>query len=355
MINTLYKFDGELTAISPLAVNRPGDNFVSPRGSERLRRLPRAGIKQDNSPVYFPATTLRRLLRESAYHVVREAIQRDRAEPPFTLNTHMMLSSGVDITNRVLHESAEGRVDGELLLRARNPLLSLFGRWKLAGHLHVGNAIPADKSCLYIEGTGARQNDFERHPELAELLSAADAERLRQLMRGEIVTVTTAADIDEPPSARKEPPITTKEKAGARKKNNVQDSNDQKSESIRRPLEGFEAIRAGTTLRHAMRLDCSSPIELGLLLASLREASRRPLVGGHRNLGCGEICGHYDILSWKASAEIPEMLGAVQFGFDGFVVEGYELKRALMEWDSKAKNIFAHFDFNRFLIKEEVE
>lgn len=347
MINTLYKFDGELTAISPLAVNRPGDNFVSPRGSEQLRRLPRAGIKQDNSPVYFPATTLRRLLRESAYHVVREAVQLIHPGPPFSLDTHMMLASGIDATNRVQQDSADGRVDGELSLRARNPLLSLFGRWKLAGRLHVGNAVPIDRNCLYVEGAGARHNDFERHPEWMELLPAEDTERLQKLLKNEIVAAVSEGDDVVSSSAKK--------KSASRKKNANQNSDDEKGEAIRRPFEGFEAIRAGTAMHHAMRLDCSAMVELGLLLASLREAARRPLVGAHRNVGCGEISGRYDVLSWGKQAEIPHSIGSVQFGFDGFLIEGYELKRALMEWDSKAKNILAHFDFNRYLINEEAE
>lgn len=344
MINTLYKFEGEIVAVSPLAVNRPDDNFVSARGSEHLRRLPRSGIKQDNTSVYFPATTLRRLFRESAYNVAREAMQRVSREPPFALSTHMMLSSGIDITNCVQHESVSGRVDGETSLRNSNPLLSLFGRWKLAGRLHVGNAIPEDNSCVYIEGAGARQNDFERRPELAELLPAEDAERLRHLLMQEVLD---GPDIDAPS-------LQPKERGKRRGNKGVKnESGDKFTESARRPLEGFEAIRAGTILRHVMRLDCSTSIELGLLLAALREASRRPLVGAHRNLGCGEIAGSYDVLSWPFGANEPVLVGSVRFGFDEFALEGEQLVRALNEWDSKAKDVLAHFDFNRYLINDQ--
>lgn len=344
-MNTLYKFDGQLTALSPLAVNRPGDNFVSPRGSEQLRRLPRSGIKQDNSPVYFPATTLRRLLRESAYRAVCEAIQNARPGPPFTLDTHMMLASGIDTTNRVQQDNVGGRIDGELSLRAQNPLLSLFGRWKLAGRLHVGNAVPLDRHCLYIEGAGARQNDFERHPEWIELLPAEDVEQLQKLLKNEISGTTANREETMSGAARK--------KSASRKKNDSSDGEDERREVIRRPFEGFEAIRAGTVMQHVMRLDCCEIVELGLLLAGLREAARRPLVGAHRNIGCGEISASYDVLGWEKRAEAPHNIGTVKFGFDGFFVDGSELEMALAEWDEKAKNIFSNFDFNRYLINEE--
>jgi hypothetical protein len=102
-----------------------------------------------------------------------------------------------------------------------------------------------------------------------------------------------------------------------------------------------------------MRLDCAAPIELGLLLAGLREAARHPLVGGHRNLGCGEIRAEYDVLSWPAEEAKPLLIGSVKFGFDGFFVEGDALRNALRQWDRCAKNIFDHFDFERYLIGDD--
>lgn len=363
MTTSLYKFEGHIIAVGPLAVSRPGDNFASSRGSEKMGRLPRMGIKNDDAMIYFPATSLRRLLRESARNLVRKAIQRVQPGPPFSLETHMMLTSGIDISNRVLVDKSEGRIDAEAQLREENPLLSVFGRWKLAGHLHVGNAIPqSGDNCLYIEGSGARQNDFERDPAQAEFLSIADMDRLRRFIRQDSQAAKGIEQMKTTIKELKAQLKTADKEFGADLLARIKETEgdikavkvakEGSAESIKRPLEGFEAIREGTVLNHCMRLDNSSDIELGFVLACLREACRHPLVGGHRSLGCGEIKGDYHVLTWPTSAERPSVAGAVQFGFDGFALEGGLLLQALKKWDDCAENIVEHFNFERFLVDE---
>lgn len=63
---------------------------------------------------------------------------------PFDLADHFMLAQGVDIADRA-EEHFLGEIDAEARIRASNPLLSLFGRWRFAGKVGIGNAIPTSE------------------------------------------------------------------------------------------------------------------------------------------------------------------------------------------------------------------
>ena len=90
-----FVLNGTITAETPLAVSRPGDNFRYGNQSDALQRLPRSGPKHPNTDVYFPASTLNGALRRCAVAMVRRAVaQSTGSETPFNIDTHYCLTQG---------------------------------------------------------------------------------------------------------------------------------------------------------------------------------------------------------------------------------------------------------------------
>ncbi|WP_415912242.1 hypothetical protein [Neptuniibacter sp. QD37_11] len=359
---TTYRFTGEITAEEGLAVSRPGDNF-SP--SDKTARLPRAGAKTHGSPVYFPSSTIRGAIRRACRDLVYRACkQSTQEEKPWTLTTHMMNSIGVDITDKTLNEKTSGLVSQEGELRDKNPLLSLFGRWKLAGHWGIGNAHPKSDNCVYLEGSGARTNEFVRSPDQVEWLKEDDQDLLVRMINED-------SEVSEKKNAIKSQINQLKKQAmnasteGDKKSlfdqiraheaeiKKIGEAKEGSQNSIQRPLDGFEAIRRGTVMDHKMILENSTGLELGLALASLREFARKPYMGAHKNYNFGQVSGQWTVRTWAEDADAPEIVGTVGFTEDGFTVEGEVLQTALRQWDEvKSDPATAELDFEAFMIND---
>ena len=86
-----------------------------------------------------------------------------------------------------------------------------------------------------------------------------------------------------------------------------------------------------------MALVQGTSMELGLLLAGLREFARDPHLGGKRNLGLGQVSACWDISVWEANDDSPQIIGTVKLSDNGFEITGDRLSRAIELWD-KAKN-----------------
>jgi len=367
-----YRFDGAITAVTGLAVTRPDEKFPSPNDSQirlssNAARLPRLGPLREESLCYFPATSLRGAIRRAGRNVIRRAVIKETGnETPWSVDTHYMLTQGVDTTNKTIKEKTSGAIGAESDLRDANPFLSLFGRWRLPGHFCIDNAIPDDKDCIYVEGRGARSNDFVRSPEQAGFLSAEDAKSLKTMLEQDAIVAGLSGDIDKDikalmseyrnaEDADEKREISEQRKALEAKKKEMKAAKKGSQESIQRPLEGFEAIRPGTRMGHRMILQNSDDTELGLALASLRELARSPYVGGHRALHCGEISGSWSVSCWPEDANKPIALGTVKLSSSGFDVEdepGQEvLSKAFSAWENKAVAPKAEgLDFERFLL-----
>ncbi|KXS55435.1 MAG: CRISPR type aferr-associated protein csf2 [Marinobacter sp. T13-3] len=367
-----YRFSGAITAVTGLTVTRPDDTFASPpnspfRLSRKAGRLPRMGALREDSPVYFPATSLRGAIRRAGRNLVRRAvIQATGEETPWSVDTHYMLTQGVDTTNQTLNEKVAGAIGVENDLRDENPFLSLFGRWKLPGHLGIDNALPRHQNCVYVEGKGARSNDFNRDPDQVKFLSVEEAKRLKDVLEQDALAAEEAGDIDGQIRQLKKDisALTDKDekaevneqiKALEAKKKAVKSAKAGSQESIQRPIEGFEAIQPGTTMDHRMLVQNATDLELGLFLACLRELARNPVVGGHRSLNCGEIRGEWTVRYWPETETQPIVAGTVSLSSEGFEVQDNTddavLTGALNAWDAAAKDPAGHkLNFERFLL-----
>ena len=177
-MTTTYKFNGYLIAEAPLQVTYK-DSTTS---SNSIKRLPRNG--SIHTPAYFPATSILGALRYAMHQVVLRAAKASTGkEKPFSLANHFMLAQGVDITNQVVdRKTGEGEISFSDNLRATNPALPLFGRWKLASKLSIGPAIPTSENCVVMHGGGARSIMFGRNEDLLKELTDNDIDDFKLLL-----------------------------------------------------------------------------------------------------------------------------------------------------------------------------
>ncbi len=361
---TTYKFNGQLTAVSPLTVTRMGENFMSHNGSNKMQRLPRMGAKKEETPAFFPGASLRGAIRRATWHVVRKAvIARTGDSKPFDLDTHYMMVQGVDVTNETIREKIAGTITKESDLRKANPFLSLFGRWRLASHVGIGNAIPPEDS-IFIE-RGVRTNDYIRSPDEIEFLSEDDVNRLTTMLSedGDVSEIKKGID-DEIKSLMKQKKASQDEEETKQLNEKIQalktkiketkQNKEGAEESIQRPLEGYEAIKSGTIMDNKLILQNGNVLELGLFLAGLREFARNPYVGGHRGHGAGEMSARWTVTTWPENENNPITLGTVRFDETGFFIENESdlsvLTDALNHWEKTVADKNCEIDFHRFLV-----
>lgn len=376
-INHTFRFTGHITAVTGLTVTRPDETFASPtnspfRLSRKAGRLPRMGALREDSPAYFPATTLRGAIRRAGRNMIRRHVIKETGNPtPWSVDTHYMLTQGVDTTNKTLTEKASGAIGLETSLRNENPFLSLFGRWKLPGHLGIDNAIPENPEgaeCLYVEGRGARSADFERDTSQIEFLSPDEAKKLKRILEQDSLAAQETSSIDIEIKKLKvdfRNALDNDEKTEVKeqikcledRKKAVKSAKEGSQESIQRPLEGFEAIKPGTRMHHRMIVQNAPPIELGLFLGCLREFARNPYVGGHRALNCGEINAKWEVQFWPEDSDAPIRAGTVNVSSEGFEISNESpeelLSEALTTWDRTAKALAENgVNFERYLLVE---
>lgn len=359
------KFSGVITADTGITVIRPNDNFMGGGYSDKTSRLPRAGRKHQDTDVYIPGSTLRGKLRRCAQERIEKLINGiDASEPMFGLDAQYMLRQGVDVTGKVVGEKSAGTIDKESNLRLANPMLSLFGRWKLPGHSCVGGLFPANNDCLMVDGKGARTNDFIREPERIKFL---DSDSQAQLMK--LVEQDAQASIDMKPIEEKITLLKASRKETSDKdaKNSINEDikelesqikdikANKKTEAIQRPLDGYEAIRPGTELDNQIVLEGVNEFELGLFLQTLAEFARNPRIGGHKNHNYGWVSCEYEITTWPELEDKPITIGQVKISQEGFeltdLTEDKMLENAVTNFIVAARS--KKFDFERFLLNNK--
>ena len=357
-----YYFNGQITAETQISVNRPNDNFKSLTGSDKLLRLPRQGPKKDGTPVFIPGDTFRGTLRRCGENFIRrQVIKLTNQSKPFSIDDLYMLRQGVDTRNKVLYEKTDGLMSSESSLRDINPFLSLFGRWKLAGHLGVGNLYPMSDDVIFINSKGVRTNDYIRSPEQIRFLKEEDVELVKKMIledsnvsRGKVEInkqiSQLMSDYENTSDANEKFNISNTINELKEKKDSLNDSKVGSKDSIQRPLDGHEAIKPGTIFSHRINLNLANNFELGLLFLCIREFSRSPFIGAQSRTSSGEISGFYDILCWEVDTDAPITLGRLNFSINGFsITEEIEgsLKPTMELFLSELNQ--SKFDFTKYL------
>jgi CRISPR type IV-associated protein Csf2 len=345
-----YKFAGSITCLEPLTVS-----IKEAAQGARGHRLPRNGPALDTEKPFFPASSIRGALRNAAHRVVLRAVKKQSGEEfPFSLDDHFMLAQGVDSGKQIDLDKTAGVTDLYASLRAENPMLSVFGRWGLESHLAVGHGLPSGhEQCWGMFGGGARGVMFERDANLLDELTAEDTDRLEQIL---LEQTAAAGDVSE---IKKEIAALKKTLRGASKEereagnarialleDQIKMRKQDKSgpvESIRRPLDPFEAFSAGAVLSHRMALRSATEAELGMLILSLREFARDAQLGGHKAHNCGAISAEWTVTTWPEDADAPIEVGKVAITPDGFIMEGDMLQQAVSAFTAS----LPEFNFKR--------
>lgn len=334
-----YIFDGSISALSPLTVVIKGASTMAGH------RLPRNGGM--DAPAYWPATTIRGAIRHMAHRAVVEAVKEANGGAiPLDLADHFLLAQGVDIENATVSPGA-GDINA-LEQLGLDPLLSLFGYWGVPSKACIGNAFPPAGSTGMFGG-GARTIMFERNTELLELLDQEQKDRLENIL---VEQSEASVDIQELKNKKKEltkkaKTATKEEKEALYKEMNAideaivsrKDEKTEAKESIRRPIDQYEAVAAGTEMSHRMDIKGATQVELGLFLAALAELARDPFMGGHRNHDCGRIEARWTVKTWPAGALAPIEVGSVEITPNGFIMTGDMLNSAYNAWLEARTNI----------------
>ena len=104
--------------------------------------------------------------------------------------------------------------------------------------------------------------------------------------------------------------------------------------AIGRPLPGYEVIPAGAVFPHRMVAKAATPLQIGFVLAALREFALDPVIGAHVSDGCGRISAQYDIQIRRGRGDALEAVGRLAYGdLTGLSSDGTEPRSWLQLWD----------------------
>lgn len=280
-------FTGTLKTIEPLTAVYPGthpDNFTSQDGSRfpAPKFLPRMGDvplvfgdpkkavwsfanweKFRAAKPFLQGSAFRGALRRCAFDVICDALEAAGQKAKFNSSEFYMLVEGfATSTNK---KGSADKVEEimkpqmEMDVRLTNPMMALFGAWKMPAELGTGLLFGHEGARLdTVLYRTVRTNDLARSPHRIERLSEPDRTsalegNFREEVKGERVEIQSIAG-------------------------------------------GFEAIAPSQTLECRMTLSAgSSDSGLGLLLCALERFSQSPRIGGHFAAGCGLVSGKWNI------------------------------------------------------------
>lgn len=347
-----YHFDGHITAEGPIAVSYFGLD-------ERLPRTP-------HGQVFLNGGTLRGALRKAGLVMLIRELAKVRGqsqEAIFKRAEMYMLGEGVDITRQVNSEIKGASYDprAEAHLRKMNPFLSLFGRWKLAGYLEV-SAMLTSQDNLITAGQGTRHDQFEHDPSLVKYLNTEEQEALMSEMRsardsmveieairGQVRELRAQSRRTESVDGKKEIAAQIRDLEALEKETRL--AREGSDESIKHPIQGYEAIAPGSQLSSHLRIVEGHADVLGLLLHCLAEFSQRPRLGGHLAAGFGAIQAEWDVWQRNPGERRGHVIGNVQLDEMGIVLEGEALEEA---WAAFEHGL-PRYNFDLFTLKEARE
>ena len=318
---------GQLVTATPFA-NSPQGCVKKYDPDKGLQQLPMMPVFQNGAQMespYIPASTFRGVLRRAAAEEVAEFF-RQRGKDVRLTDWLLFSIGGVkgeekeNCSPRARHEYIES-----------NPLVALFGAGTagaggmIGSKLHIAHAIPKSKvKPCRVEGARAHE---DKSPRLLEILSDEQQDIVWQLTRVNHDRATLANKVKDLEKQRKAAQSKRGKTGGDelpeidRQLNELKERLDQvvaiqkqfgTSNTIGRPLPGYEVIPAGVEIPHRMTLADASLSQVGLFFAALRRFARDPVIGAHRSHGCGRLRGDYAV--YRREGEIHKRLGQLEFG-----------------------------------------
>lgn len=273
--------------------------------------------------VFIPAAQLRgRLRHEAALAELRSKPEKVKLEEAY------LLALGQDLRPSEDEEPEAIRLNEQLRLRAQNPLLDLFGTWKMSSRLFVSHFLP-EVNVLPDKVSHIRR-DLDTNTDMMEMLGeegqnhmyerqgkqglASKAEALIKLTNRELAAARKAKDI-----AKLEELNTKLEELKELKKS--QKGEDQSDNT--KHLLVLQVIPAGVTLSGKLTVMNAIGQDLQTLVSSFDGFSKMPYLGAQRARGCGEVQGSATFKNNEGN-----ILAIVKFG---------GLKAATIDWTAAGK------------------
>ena len=113
------------------------------------------------------------------------------------------------------------------------------------------------------------------------------------------------------------------------------------TETLVRPVEGYEAICPGTLMKSGIDITRANDLDLGFVLYALKQISKRPYVGAHGADGKGEFALDWEVKTWSDDLEDPVTLGRVKVGLLDFQIIPENGLSTLQDALDKAQDAFA--------------
>jgi CRISPR/Cas system CSM-associated protein Csm3 (group 7 of RAMP superfamily) len=241
--------------------------------------------------VYIPAAQLRgRLRHEAALAELRSRPEKAKLEDAY------LLALGQDLRPNEDDEPEAIRLKEQQTFRAQNPLLDLFGTWKVASRLFVSHLMPTVN--VQPDKVSHIRRDLDSNADMMDVLAeseqdrlydrqgkqglASKAEALIKLATRELAVARKAKDqakLDELNAKVEELKNLKKTQKG-----------DDTSDNTKHLLE-LQVIPAGITLSGKLTVTSASGRDLQTIVQALNGFSQMPYLGAQRARGCGEVHG----------------------------------------------------------------
>jgi CRISPR type IV-associated protein Csf2 len=343
---------GSIISKTPVMITRPD------QGPGALSMTIMVGGQARKAPV-IPGETIKGVLRGLALSIVSEAGLS--ADPKAGMSLDRLYQQGM---GGVEFKEKSRKLGEREALRARNPLLSLFGAAEpiLEGRLTVepavgpGEIVDAKKGITSGLAGGSRQDPVLQNPYSATLLSDADKDRWSS-QQG-IVAEASAAKAAVKAAERalgkarqllvEDLSLLESNVAEAKKALGKIEANPDFTNAIQRPLDEKAAAPAGVEYSHSFELLNASDVEIGLFLAALDRWSESFRIGGGKTTGFGRLSAAYtlEILSKEGGGRTWRKIGDVVFdGLAGAVrTDHAAIVEARGAWAQAESDILTAYD-----------
>jgi len=241
--------------------------------------------------VFLPASQLRGRIRHEA---AMAALHSKGA--PVKLEEAYLAALGQDLRPEEDRAEELVRLREQQVLREAQPLLDLFGTWKVASRLKVGHLLPDVN--VAPDSFSIIRRDLDSNEELMNLLPDEEQDRFyarqdSQSMASKVDGMIKVAERELRAAKKAKNEALTAEltqKLEELKTAKQSHKGDDESSNSKHLL-SVEAIPAGVNLSGRWVIERARPRDLDVIVAAFDGLSRRPVMGAATARGCGEVSG----------------------------------------------------------------
>jgi CRISPR type IV-associated protein Csf2 len=266
------------------------------------------GNGQHQKSVFLPASQLRGRIRHEAAAAMLSRAGKVKLEAAY------MAALGQDLDPEEDAEPEQIRLGELQKLRDADPLVDLFGTWKIASRLMVSHLLPEVN--VSPETFSVIRRDLDANADIMGLLgdeeqdamysrqdrqsSASKVETQIKLAKREIAAARRAKEMDKVAELE----VKIAELNELKKATKGADASENTKHLVQ-----IEAIPAGVALLGTLVVQRARSRDVGILVEALERFSARPVLGAQLARGFGEVAGNVTLAS-----DSGEVLVTVEFG-----------------------------------------